>query len=117
MADKARRRAQRAKRRSERGREERVSVGVARQNASLLYERNGPKEPTDRVSASDDVVLTTLSLVRSVRRVASASTRARIERACIESVGEKRVDDDLAVVAGPESAERARARAHRGRNR
>lgn len=91
MADRARR----EENGRERGREERVSVGVVRQNASLLYERNGPKEPIDRESASDDVVLTILSLVRSYATRTSLLARhppayrtTRVHRA--SSVGELR---------------------------
>lgn len=63
MVDKTRRTENERKREKERREGEHRSS--ARQNVSLLYERNGRRNPPTKRPASDDVVLTTPSFART----------------------------------------------------
>lgn len=112
MADKARRgENERKRRRRERGEGEHCSS--ARQNASLLYERNGRRNPPTKRPASDDVVLTTPSFARTYSPLRAAcstfSRTGRVYRPRIAGVAHRSAPEDLraggaGIQMGKESA-------------
>lgn len=101
--DEARRREN--ERRGEKERGEGEHRNSARQNVSLLYERNGRRNPPTKRPASDDVVLTTLSFARTYSPLRAASLDILAHRMRISSEDES----DFTLRSTPEDLRAAGA--------
>lgn len=82
--ERERKRARETGREGERTRGKGKHRSSARQNVSLLYERNGRRNPPTKRPASDDVVLTTPSFARTYSPLRARLARhSRAQDACI----------------------------------